>query len=134
VTNMDRMFERASVFNQDISYWCVTNITSEPTDFATDTLLNEDHYPVWGTCPTTSLSLNYQDVSNISIYPNPVVDKLFIQGLSDASKVSIYNILGKLVLSKITLNAIDVAHLQSGMYIVKIVGGEKEIVKKFIKK
>ena len=133
VTEMRDMF-RYSSFNQDISGWCVTNIVSEPTNFATDALLNEDHYPVWGTCPTTSLSLNDQDVTNISMYPNPVVDKLFIQGLSDASKVSIYNVLGKLVVSTTTLKAIEVAHLQSGMYIVKILNQQKEIVKKFIKK
>jgi len=134
VTNMDRMFERASVFNQDLSNWCVTNITSEPTNFATDALLNEDNKPVWGTCPNTSLSINDQDVTNISMYPNPVVDKLFIQGVSSATKVSIYNILGKLVVSKATSNTIDVNHLQSGMYIIKIVDQQKEIVKKFMKK
>ncbi|WP_363316114.1 T9SS type A sorting domain-containing protein [uncultured Polaribacter sp.] len=36
--------------------------------------------------------------------------------------------------SKTTLKAIDVDHLQSGIYIVKIVDGKKETVKKFIKK
>ena len=68
------------------------------------------------------------------MYPNPVVNKLFIQGLSDVAKVSIYNILGKLALSKTTSNTIDVAHLQSGMYIIKIVDQQKETVKKFMKK
>ena len=48
--------------------------------------LSEDNKPIWGTCPDTSLSVNDQDVNNISMYPNPVVDKLFIQGVSDAQK------------------------------------------------
>jgi len=39
-----------------------------------------------------------------------------------------------LFVSKTTLKAIDVDHLQSGIYIVKIVDGKKETVKKFIKK
>jgi surface protein len=135
VTHMERMFYSAISFDQDISNWCVTNITSEPTYFAIGAAaLSENNKPVWGTCPNTSLSVNDQDVSNISINPNPVVDKLFITGLSDASKVSIYNVLGKLVISKTTSNEIDVDNLQSGIYIVKIVDEQKEIVKKFIKK
>ncbi len=134
VTNMDRMFERASAFNQDLSNWCVTNITSKPNNFSNSSPLIEANKPIWGTCPDTSLSVNDQDVNNISMYPNPVVDKLFIKGVSDASKVSIYNILGKLVVSKATSNTIDVNHLQSGMYIIKIVDQQKEIVKKFMKK
>jgi len=134
VTDMFQMFGGASAFNQDLSGWCVTNITSEPTSFSLSSPLSEDNKPVWGTCPNASLSINDQDVSNISLYPNPVVDKLFIKGLSDATKVSIYNILGRLVISKTTSNEIDVDNLQGGIYIVKIVDGKKEIVKKFIKK
>src|SRR5690606_9741276 len=51
VTNMDDMFKNALAFNQNLSFWCVTNITSEPTDFstgATNWLLGR---PIWGTCP-----------------------------------------------------------------------------------
>jgi surface protein len=134
VAIMDLMFFSTSNFNQDLSGWCVTNIVSEPTDFATDAALTNANFPIWGTCPNTSLNLNDQDVTNILIYPNPAVDRLFIQGLSDATKVSIYNILGKLVVSKTTSKEIDVDNLQSGVYIVKIVDEQKEIVKKFIKK
>jgi len=50
VTDMDYMFYSASAFNQDLSSWCVTNLTT-PTDFdssATDWTLPK---PVWGTCP-----------------------------------------------------------------------------------
>ena len=30
---MDRMFYRAPVFNQDLSGWCVSLITTAPTNF-----------------------------------------------------------------------------------------------------
>jgi len=50
VTSMERMFWAAEAFNQDLSGWCVTNITSEPTGFATSSLTNFIK-PVWGTCP-----------------------------------------------------------------------------------
>jgi len=80
-----------------------------------------------------SLGIDDQYLTNISIYPNPTNDKLFIQGLSDATKVSIYNVLGKLVLSQTISKEIDVNNLQSGIYIIKITDEQKEIVRKFIK-
>jgi len=52
VTDMRYMFREATVFNQNLSGWCVSLITSAPTDFdtlATSWVLAR---PVWGTCPT----------------------------------------------------------------------------------
>jgi surface protein len=48
VTDMDLMFKDFDLFNQDLSGWCVTNITTEPSDFSLQTDANK---PVWGTCP-----------------------------------------------------------------------------------
>jgi len=38
-------------FNQNISGWCVSQFTTEPDDFSTDSPLTEENKPVWGTCP-----------------------------------------------------------------------------------
>lgn len=51
VENMDLMFYRSTSFNQDISNWCVTQITSEPQSFSQDSPLTEENKPKWGTCP-----------------------------------------------------------------------------------
>lgn len=51
VTNMDRMFYEASMFNQDLSGWCVAAIPTPPTDFDTDAWSWALPRPVWGTCP-----------------------------------------------------------------------------------
>jgi len=131
VTNMESMFKRAFDFNQDLSGWCVSNINSEPNDFSAGSALSENNMPVWGTCPTASV--DDQNQLDISIYPNPTNDKLFIQGLSSSSRVSIYNVLGKLVLSQTISKEIDVNNLQSGIYVIKIAEEQKEIVRKFIK-
>jgi hypothetical protein len=48
---MDRMFRNALSFDKDISGWCVTNITSEPTEFSLNAPLTSANKPVWGTCP-----------------------------------------------------------------------------------
>ena len=74
-----------------------------------------------------------ENLLTISINPNPVKDKLYIQGLSNTSKVSIYNVLGRLVLSETTTSEIDIEGLQSGIYIVKIIDQQKETTRKFIK-
>ena len=131
VTNMYAMFYYAESFNQDISSWCVTNIDSEPVGFSSYSPLIDIYKPFWGTC--SSLGIDDQNQLDISIYPNPVIDKLFIQGLSNPTKISVYNILGKLVLSKTTSSEINVDNLQNGIYILKIVDEQKEIVRKFIK-
>ena len=48
---MNNMFLNADAFNQNISYWCVTNISSEPYRFSTSSPLTGINKPVWGTCP-----------------------------------------------------------------------------------
>ena len=49
VTDMSSMFYE-TLFDQDLSGWCVTNISTEPENFASGTL-SPANYPVWGTCP-----------------------------------------------------------------------------------
>ena len=130
VTDMDYMFENTSAFNQDISNWCVSNISSS-FNFSINSPLTEENKPVWGTCPV--LSIDDQKLTNISIYPNPVDDKLFIQGLSGVSDISIYDVLGKLVLSKTNTSEIDLTNLKKGIYLIKIKDQQKEIIKKLVK-
>jgi len=50
VTDMSYMFTVQYVFNQDLTQWCVSNFSSEPYAFASNTFLTSNH-PVWGTCP-----------------------------------------------------------------------------------
>ena len=52
VTNMYAMFRNADTFNQDLTGWCVTNISSEPSDFTTTrSALTDANKPVWGNLP-----------------------------------------------------------------------------------
>jgi hypothetical protein len=49
---MYSMFREATSFNQDLSGWCVSLITSSPTyfDYAANSWVLDR--PVWGTCPS----------------------------------------------------------------------------------
>jgi surface protein len=52
VTSMNSMFRNATAFNQNLNGWCVSLITSAPTRFdsgASSWVLNR---PEWGTCPS----------------------------------------------------------------------------------
>ncbi|MDB4186655.1 BspA family leucine-rich repeat surface protein [Flavobacteriaceae bacterium] len=55
VINMRSMFEGVSYaltpFNQDLTGWCVTKISSEPDSFATNSVLTNNNKPIWGNCP-----------------------------------------------------------------------------------
>ena len=46
------MFFYASAFNQNLTGWCVSNITTEPETFAQGSALTEANKPIWGTCPS----------------------------------------------------------------------------------
>lgn len=72
--------------------------------------------------------------SDITITPNPAFSSLFINGINEIAKISIYDINGNLVYSKVSDNKhLDVNGYQSGIYIVKIETANKMVNRKFIK-
>lgn len=82
------------------------------------------------------LSVSNEEIEGFSFYPNPVNNgKLFINTLNNSTKnVELFSILGKRVLSN-TFNkniSIDVANLNSGLYLLKVTDGEKTSVRKVI--
>ncbi|MGJ8549178.1 T9SS type A sorting domain-containing protein [Winogradskyella wichelsiae] len=68
-----------------------------------------------------SLSINDEEYSAISIYPNPASNELHINS-TEKVDVSIYDILGKMMISKEvnSNNAIQISELKSGIYLVRI--------------
>ncbi len=70
------------------------------------------------------------------IYPNPVKDYFRLKvNVSDNLETEIFNISGSLV-KRVQLNGspIDVRDLESGIYLIKIKGHQKNITQRFIKK
>jgi len=52
INRMSMVFYQATNFNQDLRGWCVTNIDSEPNNFAySSPLATNGMKPIWGTCP-----------------------------------------------------------------------------------
>ena len=67
------------------------------------------------------IALSSNDISqltDISVYPNPVKDKLVIKG--EYTSVEIYDVFGKLVLSAKSNKTINVSSLSNGIYMLNI--------------
>ena len=77
--------------------------------------------------------------SNFNVYPNPVNDRLYIETEVEVEEVVVYTITGVVVGQQTTVNgqqtsSIDVSNLNSGIYFVKVVTENGEVVKRFVKK
>jgi hypothetical protein len=70
----------------------------------------------------------------VTLYPNPATDKLYLKvdGHSTYS-VSVFNVLGELVLQSENSSSMMVNELPEGVYTLEIVAGNKRSVQKFIK-
>lgn len=50
-SGMNEMFNGAVNFDQDLTQWCVPNLTVEPYAISEGSALQQTNLPVWGTCP-----------------------------------------------------------------------------------
>ncbi|MGQ1947043.1 carbohydrate-binding protein [Geofilum sp. OHC36d9] len=84
-----------------------------------------------------NLSTEAEEVTELSVYPSPVSDILYIQGVDCPEKyeVKIYNTIGDLVLRQqlIKSNAISVSVLEPGIYIIQIANCVSTKTFKFVK-
>ncbi len=84
----------------------------------------------------TLLSTDDFEASIVKLYPNPAQNILNIQAITNIEKVVVYNLLGQEVISKTPnteLVILDVANLQSGVYVVKTTIDGKVSSTRFIK-
>ena len=88
---------------------------------------------------TTSLNIDSEnDTQNLIISPNPVIENLFINTtITNLTRIDIYDVLGNKLFSKEidTSNAVNLSHLNTGIYFVKIYTRNEKLhfVKKIIK-
>ena len=74
---------------------------------------------------------------NISIYPNPVNDRLYIEAETEVEDVIVYDIYGRHQVAKTPSHqgnlVVDLSDLKAGIYFVKINTEKGNIVKRIIK-
>ncbi|HLV92335.1 MAG TPA: T9SS type A sorting domain-containing protein [Aequorivita sp.] len=81
-----------------------------------------------------TLSISDITLSNIAIYPNPATDLVTIQGDEPIESVVIYTLNGEQIGGKFNGHTIDVSHLSSGVYLIKIATNDKTTTRKLLVK
>lgn len=85
----------------------------------------------------TTLQTQDNEIAGLRIYPNPVSNGvLHVESHLNMEKtISLFDVLGKEIIKTTTSNnTINIANLNSGIYIVKITEGEKTATKKLVVK
>ncbi|MBR9915044.1 MAG: T9SS type A sorting domain-containing protein [Algicola sp.] len=90
---------------------------------------------------TVEDNLSVDDLDNPSsfnVYPTPTDDILNIKIGASNSSLEVFDVLGKVVLTKVdieeSLNQLDVSNWHSGIYIIKVSVGNTTTLKRFVKK
>ena len=74
-----------------------------------------------------------QNQLDISIYPNPTSDIVYIEGNYTQLKVVVYDILGKQLIKESITNHIDISQLEKGVYILQLSDGVKLTTQRILK-
>ena len=85
---------------------------------------------------TLSVSIYEVNKTNFTLYPNPVQSNIIYFNTNNPSKIEVYTITGKLILSKNLKNdaeSLDVSGLNQGLYLVKMTTNFGIQVKKLIR-
>lgn len=83
--------------------------------------------------PCSTLSSDGFALENVSVYPNPTIGQISIRTTQTIKKVEIYSVIGKKLKEFINSEQIDLTHLNSGIYYLKIHGDNGSVTKKIIK-
>ena len=111
--------------------WVENNIDTEGTCGGDLTAMNA---VLTGDVQDTTLGVDEFSVeTQISIYPNPVKNTLYINHQNlNLDKVSLYDVFGKLVIDADQSHVVDVSQLNAGLYFVRIQVNDQALVKKLI--
>ena len=83
------------------------------------------------------LGLNDLDIASLKVYPNPTSDSITVSYSEAIDSVEVYSMLGQKVLDKKGANteiSLDLSHLSSGTYIIKVLVGQNSQLVKVVKK
>jgi len=81
-------------------------------------------------CSSAPTSVDNQNNTRFSVFPNPAERNVTISGLSAPAMVTITDLMGKTVLQTQTSGNIDISNLNSGLYLLNIENQIFKIIKK----
>lgn len=77
---------------------------------------------------------NYFNLNKLILYPNPTSDIFNISGNNSELLITIYDLLGKVVIKRYVLDKIDISSLANGTYFVHLFNGYKTSQHRIVKK
>ncbi len=83
----------------------------------------------------TNVLAENKRLNEVKIYPNPVKDKIYFEGITVPFEIKIINLDGKVLLGQkhIDKNQININNLMPGLYIIEISFSEEKIYRKILK-
>ena len=84
---------------------------------------------------SSTLSISENKVDDIALFPNPSLGKFTLSTNLDNYQITLYNILGLRVYSDSNLSGttdVNFDNLKSGIYVLKIISEERELIKRVI--
>ena len=76
-----------------------------------------------------SVGISEDNLNALSVYPNPAKDMLHINN-ADNEMVSVYDVMGRLVMQEINEGSLNISSLESGLYAIATSKGLVKVVKK----
>jgi len=131
--NNDVLFYIKGTVNNIEELTNITNVIYGEVGNGNDEIVSDITLSLPQLSPENSSNVN-SFFKNVLIYPNPANNFVFINN-AENSKVEIYDVFGKVVLSKNIENnntKIEINELLSGTYIIKIYKNNELFINKFI--
>ena len=95
----------------------------------TQTSMIVDYVKVYQSVPLSVADLNLD--TTLKLYPNPATDKINVSSTMKISRLVLYDVYGKLILTKENdTKILDVSRLNSGVYFLEVSSNTQKVVKK----
>ena len=86
------------------------------------------------TLMSSVVGINNVEMSQLSVYPNPATDILYIQSLMAVQSIVVYDIHGRIVIQAENTTSVSVSNLPNGIYLVKVKTASDETIQQVVKK
>ena len=109
------------IFNAGNSQYCSTG-----AEAARNTIISTNNWTITDGGACASLSNENFELYGISVYPNPTKNKVYINGLSESTTISIHDISGKLLdkVSNFRSGAVDIGKFSTGFYMLRLINSK----------
>jgi hypothetical protein len=121
-----------------LDYWCAPEIDSNLNSFTGPKI--QDCSIAGEVCEEVFVGISEGQNTfrnEIGLYPNPAQETIYLTGIENYDTVEIYDLNGKLYVTFAVQNndnlKLEISSLNSGIYLVKMVGSDNTTIKKLIK-